>query len=79
MRRDGDRHSIEVSDSGPGIPSEHLERIFERFYQVESEFTGQIRGLGLGLPMVKHAMDAMGATLTVHSQLGRGSRFQIRV
>ena len=79
MHAAGERTIVEVSDNGPGIPSEHLERIFERFFQVESEFTGQIRGLGLGLSMVKRAMDAMGATLTVHSQLGRGSRFEIRI
>ncbi len=79
LRRVGDEAVVEVIDDGPGIPPEHLERIFERFYQVESDFTGQIRGLGLGLSMVKRAVDAMGGTLTVDSRLQQGTRFTLRV
>ncbi|HZM15874.1 MAG TPA: response regulator [Candidatus Krumholzibacteria bacterium] len=78
LHRDAQGPVVEVSDNGLGIPAEHLERIFERFYQVEPEFTGQIHGLGLGLSMVKRAMDGMGAVLSVHSQLQRGTRFTIR-
>ncbi len=69
---------VEVSDDGPGIPPEHLERIFERFFQVEKEFTGQVRGLGLGLPMVKQAVEAMGGSIEVRSQLQQGTRFILR-
>jgi two-component system OmpR family sensor kinase len=70
---------IEVRDDGPGIPPEDRERIFERFYQIESEFTGQTHGLGLGLSMVQRAMDAMGAELEVQSQLQQGTCFRIRI
>jgi signal transduction histidine kinase len=69
---------IEVSDDGPGIPPEHLERIFQRFYQVESDFTGQVHGLGLGLSRVQRAIRALGATLDVDSKLNQGTRFTIR-
>ena len=79
LRRAADAAVVEVIDNGPGIPPEHLERIFERFYQVESDFTGQIHGLGLGLSMVKRAVDAMGGTLTVVSRLQQGTHFTLRV
>lgn len=68
---------IDVVDDGPGVPPEHLERIFQRFYQVETDFTGQVRGLGLGLSRVQRAVRAMGGELDVHSTLGQGSRFSI--
>ena len=68
---------VEVTDNGPGIPPEHLERIFQRFYQVESDFTGQVNGLGLGLSRVQRAMQAMGAQLEVDSKLDHGVRFTI--
>ena len=78
MRRDADGVGVvEVVDDGPGIPPEHLERIFQRFYQVEDDFTGQVHGLGLGLSRVQRAMVAMGAQLDVDSKLGRGTHFRI--
>jgi two-component system cell cycle response regulator len=70
---------IIVEDTGPGIPPEKLERIFERFYQVESDFTGQIHGIGLGLALVKTAVEAMGGQVRASSQLGRGTRFVIQM
>ena len=73
------RSVIAVSDNGPGIPPEHQDRIFERFYQIEQDFTGQVQGLGLGLPMVKRAVEAMGGTLTVWSRLHEGTAFTIRI
>jgi PAS domain S-box-containing protein len=78
LRREGDHRIVEVSDDGPGIPPEHCERIFEPFYQVESDFTGQVRGFGLGLSMVKRAVEALGAEIEAHSQLQQGTTFRIR-
>jgi len=77
--QEGGRHVVVVSDNGPGIAPEHLEQIFERFFQVEQDFTGQVKGLGLGLPMVKLALEAMGAELEVRSRLQHGSSFTIRL
>ena len=62
-----------------GFPPEHLEQIFERFYQVDQDFTGQVKGLGLGLPMVKLALESMGADIEVSSRLQHGTSFAIRV
>jgi PAS domain S-box-containing protein len=77
MRRDGAHQKLVVADNGPGIPPEKLERVFERFYQVERDFTGQVEGVGLGLALVKTAVEAMGGRIQVQSQLGRGTRFEI--
>lgn len=44
---------IRVSDNGPGIPPEEFEKIFNKFYQIEGSFTGQVQGMGLGLALVK--------------------------
>ena len=79
LSQEGGRSVITVSDNGPGIAPEHLEKVFERFYQVEQDFTGQVKGLGLGLPMVKLALEAMGAELEVRSRLQEGTCFTIRL
>jgi len=77
MRVRGEERMIAVSDNGAGIPSEQVERIFERFYQVESDFTGQVHGFGLGLALVKTAVEAHGGKLRAQSQLEHGTRFEI--
>ncbi len=65
---------LSVIDTGIGIPPEHLDRVFERFYQVDSARSGSAgRGTGLGLAIVKHAMSAMGGTVHVRSTVGRGT------
>jgi two-component system phosphate regulon sensor histidine kinase PhoR len=68
---------ITVSDTGIGIPSEDLKRIFERFYRVDKSRSRPAGGTGLGLPIVKEVVERMGGSVTVESQLGRGSRFII--
>ncbi len=64
---------ITVVDTGCGIPQEHLERVFERFYQVDNARSGGGRGTGLGLAIVKHAVHALGGTVRLVSQVGRGT------
>jgi two-component system phosphate regulon sensor histidine kinase PhoR len=68
---------VAVSDTGIGIPSEDLKRIFERFYRVDKSRSRPAGGTGLGLPIVKEVVERMGGSISVESQLGRGSRFII--
>jgi two-component system phosphate regulon sensor histidine kinase PhoR len=68
---------IAVSDTGVGIPSQDLPRIFERFYRVDKARSRQVGGTGLGLSIVRHVVERMSGRVTVVSQLGRGSTFTI--
>ncbi len=69
---------LEVEDNGPGIAAEHLPRLTERFYRVESGKTGGQDGVGLGLAIVKHVMTRHEGELKIASTLGKGSRFSCR-
>lgn len=66
---------IEVCDNGPGIPPEERERIFERFYQIDEWFTGNIPGVGAGLSIAEAIVEAHGGKIWVESQIGQGSKF----
>jgi two-component system phosphate regulon sensor histidine kinase PhoR len=70
---------IEVTDDGPGIPSEHLPRIFERFYRVDKGRSRELGSTGLGLSIAKHIVESHGGTIRVESRLGLGTRFLIRI
>ncbi len=70
--------AIVVRDTGTGIPEELLGRIFERFYRVERDRSRERGGSGLGLAIVKHFCQAIGATVSVKSELGRGSEFRVQ-
>lgn len=66
---------IEVEDTGIGIPEEHLDRIFERFYRVDKERSRGAGGTGLGLAIVKHIIEAHNSKVYVSSTVGKGSVF----
>lgn len=66
-----------VTDSGPGISVEHLSRLTERFYRVDTSRSQQTGGTGLGLAIVKHVMLRHGGTLQIHSTPGQGSTFSL--
>jgi two-component system phosphate regulon sensor histidine kinase PhoR len=68
---------ISVTDSGLGIPKEHLARIFERFYRVDRDRSREMGGTGLGLSIVKHIVESHRGTVEAQSELGRGSTFTI--
>ncbi len=75
MRRHMDKARVEVVDTGRGIPEEHLDRIFERFYRVDTARSRKEGGTGLGLAIVKQILEAHGSTIHVESTKGRGTRF----
>lgn len=72
---DKDRVILRVIDDGPGIPEEHLDRLFERFYRVDKGRTRDAGGTGLGLAIVKHIMQSHGGTVAVKSIPEKGSEF----
>jgi two-component system, sensor histidine kinase len=80
-RTRGDSVEIQVWDSGIGIPSDQFDAIFNEFYQLQpaADSAGGLRGLGLGLSIVKRSARLLGAALKVRSTLGRGSMLSIRL
>jgi two-component system phosphate regulon sensor histidine kinase PhoR len=68
---------VEVEDHGIGIDKHHHKKIFETFYRVSTGLTGNVKGSGLGLSLVRHIMDAHGGTIELESAPGKGSTFRL--
>jgi len=68
---------ISIEDNGVGFPLSEKEKIFEKFYQIEESFTGQVAGAGLGLPLAKRIISAHGGSISVDSKMNEGSKFTI--
>ena len=70
---------IRVHDTGIGIPPEHLDRIFERFYRVDKGRSRELGGTGLGLSIVKHIVNLYGGDVRVDSEVGSGTTLTVRL
>ncbi|MEX1038613.1 MAG: ATP-binding protein [Acidimicrobiia bacterium] len=70
---------VEVADTGAGIPTRDLDRVFERFYRVDAARSRRTGGTGLGLAIAKHVVESHGGTISARSQLDVGSTFTIRL
>ncbi|CAN5826302.1 hypothetical protein BH23ACT12_BH23ACT12_00970 [soil metagenome] len=79
MSDTGAGFELKVSDTGSGIPSSDLERIFERFYRVDKARSRDTGGTGLGLAIVRHVAESHGGVVEVSSELGSGSTFTVRL
>ena len=69
---------LTVSDTGIGIPPEHTDRVFERFYRVDKSHSKAVGGTGLGLSIVKHAAACFGASVDLRSEVGKGTEITVK-
>jgi signal transduction histidine kinase len=75
MRRDGDWVRVEIRDTGIGIPRQYVDRVFDRFYQVDGSARRKRGGIGLGLAICKRIVEVHGGHIGVESEEGAGSCF----
>ena len=73
----GEKGVVTVADTGIGIEPEDQGRIFERFFRVDKSHSKASGGTGLGLSIVKHVVSFYNGTVTVQSELGKGSTFEV--
>ncbi|MBO6826767.1 MAG: GHKL domain-containing protein, partial [Sneathiella sp.] len=71
--------AVAIEDQGEGIPAEHIPRLTERFYRVDSDRSREMGGTGLGLAIVKHIVSRHRGNLDIDSVLGEGSTFTVRL
>lgn len=76
---DSARIKFTVTDNGYGMSSEFVEHIFEPFVRAENSTTNKVQGTGLGMAITKSIVDLMGGTIVIHSELNKGSRFEVTV
>ena len=77
IRDEDNKAVLSVADNGIGIPAEHQERIFERFYRVDKSHSKEIGGTGLGLSIVKHAAKLHDAVIELHSVVDGGTTVKV--
>ena len=77
--REGGYTFIEIADNGIGIPPEFTDKIFDKFYQIEKYYTGNVEGVGLGLAYVKKIVETFGGEVSVKSEAGKGSVFTLKI
>lgn len=71
--------TIQITDTGSGIPADQLPHIFDRFYQVDDANTRRYSGSGIGLSLVKELVDVLGGSIEASSEFGRGTAFSLRL
>ena len=76
---DDGRAELSVTDTGVGIPADHVDRVFEEFTQIENPLQEQVKGTGLGLPIVRRLTEILGGEVSVESTVGEGSTFTVVV
>ena len=79
VRAEDDSVVVKIADTGIGIPQRELPRIFERFYRVDRARSRETGGTGLGLSIVRHVTENHGGEVTVESELGQGTVFEVRL
>jgi signal transduction histidine kinase len=79
VKKSAQELEISIYDNGRGIPAEDREKIFEKFYQIEKFFTGNVEGAGLGLALVKRLVSAYRGQIDLKSEIGKGATFTIRL
>ncbi|MFP4344523.1 MAG: ATP-binding protein [Anaerolineales bacterium] len=79
LRQQGEALVLEVQDTGIGIPEDKLDRVLDRFYQVDGSMSRRYGGSGLGLALVKEIADAHGGSVSIESEPGAGSLFRVRL
>ncbi|MCA1686085.1 MAG: HAMP domain-containing histidine kinase [Planctomycetia bacterium] len=78
-RVDGPSWVVSVSDNGPGIPAEHVDRVFEPFYRLAREECPRVDGNGLGLAVCREMVGQLGGDIVLHSDRGQGTRVTVRL
>jgi two-component system phosphate regulon sensor histidine kinase PhoR len=77
LKQENGQLELRVADQGPGIPPEEISHVFDRFYRAKEVRTQSARGSGIGLSLVKHITESHGGRVRVHSDLGKGTTFEV--